>query len=81
MANANPAGGDKIELVPLSAVCDASSSCPIVDPASFPAAAVNCAITVPNTPGVTYDVVVIDPNGNQLPVKTLTVGPAYACLF
>ncbi len=72
LASANPMGGNAIELVPLSPVCEANSSCPIVDPASCPAAAVNCTFTTPATLG-SYTLVVITPEGTQVPNKTFNV--------
>jgi len=61
-----------IELVPLSPVCDANSSCPIVDPSSCSFAPVNCTFTAPSTTG-SYTLVVITPEGTQVPGKTLDV--------
>lgn len=67
-------GSNVIELVPLSQVCDASSSCPIVDPASCPAKPAGCTFTAPTptTFPTTYDIVVVTEAGRQV-TKTLTV--------
>jgi hypothetical protein len=64
-------GQNVIELVPLSEVCDASSSCPIVDPVSCPARPAGCTFTAPTTPG-DYDLVVVTEAGRQV-TRTLTV--------
>jgi hypothetical protein len=64
--------GGVITLEPVSEVCDPSSSCPLVDPASCPFATLNCAFTAPPASG--YSVTVVTPSAPiQFP---LTVDPA-----
>ncbi len=72
-------GRGSIELVPLSPVCDANSSCPIVDPDSCPAAAVNCTFAAPAEGH--YTIAVVTPDGTQIPNKTLDVSAtgSYGC--
>jgi len=73
-------GSFAIQLEPLSEVCEANSSCPLVDPLSCPFAPVNCTFTAPSA-GI-YTLVVIDPAGQQIPNKQLTViagGTPAAC--
>lgn len=54
---------DTIQLVPLSPVCDANPSCPIVDPASCPLRGVTCSFTAPAAGN--YRIVVIDEQAGQ----------------
>jgi hypothetical protein len=57
-------GVGRIELVPLSPVCDANPSCPVVDPASCPLSQLTCSFTSPAAaPSGTYDIVVVDAGG------------------
>ena len=67
-------GSGAIQLEPLSEVCEASSSCPIVDPASCPLTPLTCAFT---TPGVgNYQLVVVEPSGTprQVPFTVAATG-------
>jgi hypothetical protein len=68
-----------IQLEPLSEVCEASSSCPIVDPSTCPASPVTCTFTAPPAAGSPYDLVVITPDGQQLS-GTLTIGAGSGCI-
>ena len=73
-------GGGQIALEPVSEVCDANSSCPIVDPASCQFAALNCTFTAPSTPGP-YTVVVATPSGSiSRNLTVVAAGPA-SCAF
>jgi hypothetical protein len=73
-------GSGVIELVPLSPVCDANPSCPIVDPASCPLRGVTCSFTAPAAGG--YTIVVVDEQGADNPAPFTTVsGGQTSCTF
>ena len=65
-------GSHSIQLEALSEVCDASSSCPIVDPLTCPASPLSCTFTAPAASGSPYDVVVVTPDASTIN-RTLTV--------
>jgi hypothetical protein len=72
-----------IQLEALSEVCDANSSCPIVNPSSCAAGAVTCTFTAPAQAALPYGIVVVTPEGTTID-RTLTVGPAgtaQSCAF
>lgn len=73
-------GSGQISLEPVAEVCDPNSSCPLVDPASCPFAALNCTFTAPATPGP-YTVVVVTPEGPDQRTLTVVASGSTSCGF
>jgi hypothetical protein len=83
LVHAENASGGQITLEPVSEVCDPSTSCPVVDPATCSFQALSCEFTAP-APG-SYQLVVATP-GNPLdtPLTVVAAGsapPAPQCSF
>lgn len=62
-----------IQLEPLSEVCEPTSGCPLVDPATCPFEPVSCTFVAPAAASAPYDIVLFGPNGETLFDTTLTV--------
>ncbi len=69
-----------IYVEPVAEVCDPNSSCPIVNPASCPFAALNCTFTAPAPDASnTFTVVVVTPDSQLTFPLTVTNGGAGTC--
>jgi hypothetical protein len=74
----NVAAFNDIQLEPLSEVCEASASCPIINPDSCPFTPLTCSFTAPAAGN--YDIVVIDASGTERRGNfTVINGGATAC--